>query len=230
MDMVLIGGLWLTADVWESVVEELSKRGHRGIAVSLPGQGDDDAAATLEDQLEAVTSAVTSVDRPLVVGHSAAASLAWMAADRVADQVAGVVFVGGFPEADGATYADFFEPEDGWMRFPGWEKFEGPDSADLSAQQKRVTEQRMVGVPQGVSRATVSLDHEERFGLSVTVICPEFSPQDARDAIEGGDAPELAAAQRVKLTDLDSGHWPMVSCPDRFAEVLSEVASTLQDA
>ena len=97
MDMVLIGGLWLTADVWESVVEELGKRGHRGIAVSLPGQGDDDAAATLEDQLEAVTSAVTSVDRPLVVGHSAAASLAWMAADRVSDQVAGVVFVGDSP-------------------------------------------------------------------------------------------------------------------------------------
>lgn len=95
MDMVMIGGLWLTADVWESVVEELGKRGHRGIAVSLPGQGDDHATATLEDQLETVTLAVTNVDRPLVVGHSAAASLAWMAADRVADQVAGVVFVGG---------------------------------------------------------------------------------------------------------------------------------------
>ncbi|GAB3622968.1 alpha/beta hydrolase [Mariniluteicoccus endophyticus] len=228
MDMVLIGGLWLTADVWDPVVEELTQRGHRGIAVALPGQGDDNATATLADQLRAVTFAAKGAERPLLVGHSAAASLAWMAADRLADEVAGVVFVGGFPEADGAAYADFFEPVDGWMRFPGWEKFEGPDSADLSAEQKRLIEEQMVGVPQGVSRGTVSLGSEDRFGVPVTVICPEFSPQDAKDAMEGGDAPELAAAQHVELADMNSGHWPMVSCPDQLADVLSAVAGRVQ--
>ena len=224
MDVVLIGGLWLTEDVWEPVVEALAKRGDRGIAVALPGQGDGNLAATLDDQLQAVGAAVMSAERPLIVGHSAAASLAWMAADRFAGDMAGVVFVGGFPESDGAVYADFFEPENGWMKFPGWEQFEGPDSADLSEEQKRVTEQRMVGVPVGVSRARVSLRSEDRHGVPVWVVCPEFSPQDAQDAIDGGDAPELAAAERVQLIDLDSGHWPMVTCADKFADVLHEVA------
>lgn len=45
MDVVLIGGLWLTEDVWVPVVEVLAKRGHRGIAVALPGQGDGNLAA-----------------------------------------------------------------------------------------------------------------------------------------------------------------------------------------
>jgi hypothetical protein len=45
--------------------------------------------------------------------------------------VAKVVLIGGFPSAHGERYADFFEPTDGMVPFPGWEHFEGPDSADL---------------------------------------------------------------------------------------------------
>ena len=70
----------------------------------------------------------------------------------------------------------------------------------------------------------MSLRSEDRHGVPVWVVCPEFSPQDAQDAIDGGDAPELAAAERVQLIDLDSGHWPMVTCADKFADVLHEVA------
>ncbi len=67
----------------------------------------------------------------MVVGHSAASTLAWLAADRRPEKVAKVVLIGGFPSADGARYADFFEPQDGVVAFPGWGPFEGPDAADL---------------------------------------------------------------------------------------------------
>ncbi|MDO4792075.1 MAG: alpha/beta hydrolase [Buchananella hordeovulneris] len=227
MDIVLIGGLWLTVDVWEPVVAELAALGHRGIAVSLPGQDDGNKQATLADQLDAVTQAVAAADRPLLVGHSAAATLAWMAADSGPERVAGVVFIGGFPETDGAAYADFFVPEDGWMKFPGWEPFEGPDSADLSADDKAAMQARMVGVPAGVSKATVTLSSAARFELPVTVLCPEFSPEVAQAVIDGGDAPELAAAKNLELMDLDSGHWPMVSCPQLLAEALHKVTEKL---
>ena len=39
--------------------------------------------------------------------------------------------IGGFPASDGSAYADFFPIVDGAMPFPGWEPFDGPDSADL---------------------------------------------------------------------------------------------------
>ena len=39
--------------------------------------------------------------------------------------------IGGFPQADGDSYASFFPIENGVMPFPGWEPFEGADSADI---------------------------------------------------------------------------------------------------
>lgn len=76
MDVVLIGGLWLDASVWTPVVEELGTREWRALPVALPGQGDGNTSATLDDQLRAVLEQVDAADNPLVVGHSAAASLA----------------------------------------------------------------------------------------------------------------------------------------------------------
>ena len=64
------------------------------------------------------------------------ATLAWVAADRRPDAVARVALIGGFPDPDGETYFDFFEPVDGVVPFPGWEPFEGPDSDDMSPELK----------------------------------------------------------------------------------------------
>ena len=134
MDIVLIAGLWLDASAWDDVLPELEARGHRGIALTLPGQGDGATAATYDDQVAAVLAAVDAADgAPLVVGHSAACTLAWAAADQRPDAITGVALIGGFPSNDGEKYADYFEPVDGAMPFPGWEKFEGPDSDDMSA-------------------------------------------------------------------------------------------------
>lgn len=57
-------------------------------------------------------------EKPMVVGHSAACTLAWLAADARPEKVAKVVLIGGFPAADGEPYDDFFEPKDGVMPLP----------------------------------------------------------------------------------------------------------------
>ena len=215
MDVILIGGLWLTADVWREVAEGVRARGHRAVPLALPGQGDGNGAATLDDQVATVLAAVDGTDgKPLVIGHSAAATLAWIAADRRPDRVAAVGLIGGFPSSDGTAYADFFEPVDGQMGFPGWDAFEGPDSADLDEAARAAMQADMVPVPAGVSKGTVQYADERRSAVPVTLICPEFGPDDAREWIASGDLPELAAATALELVDIDSGHWPMVSAPE----------------
>lgn len=227
MDIVLIAGLWLDASTWDAVAGHLRASGHRPVPVDLPGQGDGDTGATLDDQLAAVLAAVDAADgRPLVVGHSAACTLAWLAADSRPDAVAAVVLVGGFPAADGERYADLFEPQDGVMPFPGWAPFEGPDSADLDDGAKEAFEASSIPVPEGVSRGVVRLTDDRRFDVPVVVVCPEFSPDQAKEWIDAGDAPELARARRVSFVDLDSGHWPMISAPEVLARVLAEVADS----
>ncbi len=226
MDIVLIAGLWLRQSVWAEVVDELGRRGHRAVPVALPGVDDGTTTATLDDQESAVVTAVDAAERPLVVGHSAACTLAWLAADRRPDAVRGVVQIGGFPAADGETYSDFLPVVDGFMAFPGWEPFEGPDAADLDAVQREHLASQAVAVPEGVARGTVHLGDERRYDVPVVLVCPEYTPEQAKAWIDNGDVPELSQARRLTFVDIDSGHWPMVTRPAELAGILHEAASS----
>lgn len=236
MDILLIGGLWLDETVWKDVAAELQALGHRPVPVALPGQtraGDEsseagkgaDPSVTLADQLGAVLAAVdAAAGQCLVVGHSAACTLAWMAADARPGRVAKVALIGGFPSADGEAYADFFEINDGLMAFPGWEPFEGPDSADLGDEARRAFAASAIPVPEGVAKGIVRLSGERRYEVPVVIVCPEFSPEQARECVTAGDVPELAKAKSVEYVDIDSGHWPMHTKPAELARLLAAAA------
>src|SRR5690349_20834732 len=224
MDILLIGGLWLDGSAWSDVAAELSALGHRPVPLTLPGQGDGAPDATLDDQVATVVDAVDAVaGRTLVVGHSAAATLAWLAADARPDKVAKVVFIGGFPAGDGAPYAAMFDIVDGVMPFPGWGPFEGPDSADLDGSARDRLAKAAVPVPGKVATGVVHLRDERRYGVPVVLVCPEFSPDDARAWLAAGELPELAKASDVAYVDIDSGHWPMFTRPTELARILADI-------
>ncbi|MFE0732010.1 alpha/beta fold hydrolase [Streptomyces antibioticus] len=226
MDILLIGGLWLDGTAWDAVTPALEALGHRPRAVVLPGQGDGRSSATLDEQVAAVLAAVdASAERPLLVAHSAACTLGWLAADARPERVAELALIGGFPHEDGRPYADFFEMRDGAMPFPGWGPFAGADSADLGDELRRRFEAGAVPVPEQVARGVVRLSDERRYKVPVVVVCPEFTPEQARAWIAAGDVPELARAERVEFVDIASGHWPMFSKPTELARLLGEVAA-----
>ena len=217
MTYVLAGGLWLNGSVWDPVVERLDA----AVPLTLPGQGDGNTSATLDDQVAAVVGAVdAAADRVVVVGHSAACSLAWLAADARPEKVAKVVLIGGLLPDNGQKYADLFPIADGLMPFPGWEAFEGPDSDDLDAGQREALAAEMIPVPEGVARGIVRLTDERRYDVPVAAICPEFTPAQAREWIDAGDTPETARVKHLDLIDIDSGHWPMVTRPAELAAML----------
>jgi pimeloyl-ACP methyl ester carboxylesterase len=221
MDIVLIAGLWLDGSAWDRVVPELEALGHRPVPLTLPGQGDGNASATYEDQVAAVVAAVDAAEgRTLVVGHSAACTLAWVAADARPDKVAAVALIGGFAGQDGETYADFFEPSGDAVPFPGWEPFAGPDYDDMSEALKARVAAGAVPVPVAVTRGTVRLADARRYDVALTLICPEFTPAQAQEWVESGDVPELAKASNLELVDIDSGHWPMFTRPAELARLL----------
>lgn len=200
MVILLIPGMWLDGCAWAEVVPVLRGHGHRAVPITLPGQGDGARQATPADQVAAV-----------------------VAADARPETVAGVACTGGFPSADGETYADFLPVQNEVMAFPGWEPFEGPDAADLDTATRQAMQAQMVAVPVGVTRGTVQLRDPRRLDVPVTVFCPGFSPDQAQAAVAEGDVPEPAAARHVSCADLDSGHWPMVSRPGELARVLADV-------
>lgn len=225
MRILLVAGLWLDGTAWDEVVPALEELGHRPVPLTLPGQGDGSASATLEDQVAAVVAAVDSEPGTvMVVGHSAASTLAWLAVDARPDKVSGVALIGGFPSAHGEAYADFFETQDGVMPFPGWGPFEGPDSADLDEEAKRRFAAAAIPAPEAVTKGVVRLTDERRFGVPVVLVCPEFTPAQAKEWIDGGDVPEMAKAEHVDYVDIDAGHWPMYSKPADLARLLAASA------
>ncbi len=225
MDIILTAGLWLKQSIWDDVAAALRQDGHTAIPVALPGADDGSAIATLEDQVGAVVAAVDASDRPMVVGHSAACTLAWIAGDQRPDAIHSVVLIGGFPAQNGETYADIFEPIEGVMGFPGWEPFEGPDSADLDDAARRDFAEATVAVPVGVSKGVVRLSDARRYELPVLLVCPEYNPEQAKAWIDGGDVPELEKATNVSFVNIDTGHWPMVTQPAQLARILTDAAT-----
>jgi pimeloyl-ACP methyl ester carboxylesterase len=223
MDILLIAGLWLDGSVWGDVAARLEARGHHAVPITLPGQGDGNAAATLADQAATVIAAVdAAAGKPMVVGHSAACSLAWLAADARPAKVSKVALIGGFPAPDGAPYFD--ATQNGALAFPGWGEFEGPDSADLDDAAKQAIASAAIPVPEGVIRGVIRLADERRFDVPVVLVCPEFTPAQAREWIDHGAAPELAKSTNVSFLDIDSGHWPMISAPADLVRLLSQAA------
>ncbi|MET0496451.1 MAG: alpha/beta hydrolase [Actinoplanes sp.] len=222
--IVLLGGLWLDASAWDGVVAELQQRGRRAVAVTLPGQGDGNTSATLDDQVRAVLAAVDAAPgRSVVVGHSGACTLAWLAADARPAQVSAAVLIGGFPQPDGVLYANFFPIENGVMPFPGWEPFEGADAADLDDQTRQRFSDNAIPVPEAVAKGTVRLTDERRYEVPVVMVCPEYTPAQARAWLDAGDLPELAKVKHLDLVDIDSGHWPMLTRPSELARILAAV-------
>ncbi|HWG25816.1 alpha/beta hydrolase [Actinospica sp.] len=220
MDILLIGGLWLDGSAWNDVVPELAALGHRAVVIT-------NTAATLDEQLAEVVAAVDAADdAALVVGHSAACTLAWLAADARPTQVAKLALIGGFPSSDGKLFADFFEIKDGVMPFPGWEPFEEDNSAaDLDAPARRAFEATAAPVPEAVAHGVVRLSDERRYEVPVAVVCPEFSVAQAQDWIAEGLVPQLSKAKHVEFVDIDSGHWPMLTKPAELARILAALAN-----
>ena len=134
MDIILIPGLWLDGSSWERVVPALEKAGHRPHPLTLPGmtRGADHSDISTAEIVDAVVAAIDSADgQVLLVGHSAGCAIATAAVDARPDRVARVLYVGGFPGADGKPVAGGFPVEDGGIPFPAWSDLGEEDLRDL---------------------------------------------------------------------------------------------------
>jgi pimeloyl-ACP methyl ester carboxylesterase len=70
----------------------------------------------------------------------------------------------------------------------------------------------------------IRLADERRYDVPVVLVCPEFTPAQAKEWIDHGEAPELAKSKNVSFVDIDSGHWPMFSAPAELACILARAA------
>lgn len=108
---MLAHGHWLGAWAWDDVAANLRERGHRVVAITLPGLDPDDpdrATRTVADQAAALRAAVAEAAADgaavVLVAHSGAGYPTSVLLDRDPDAVARVVYVDSGPSADGSAF------------------------------------------------------------------------------------------------------------------------------
>jgi pimeloyl-ACP methyl ester carboxylesterase len=215
MDVILVPGLWLTAESWAEVALTIATAGHRAHPLTLPGMDSpaaDRSAITLDDHVAAVVHTIDAATGDVVlVAHSAGSGVAHAAVDARPDRVARAIYIGGFPTADGSTLVDGFTAVGGEVPPPDWSEFEDEDLADLDEPLRTRFLEQAIPTPEHVVTDKQRLTDERRFDVPVTAICTEYSSYALRGWIAEGLAP---VKEFASIRDLTFVHPTARACPD----------------
>ncbi|MEU6841159.1 alpha/beta hydrolase [Streptomyces sp. NPDC046716] len=246
-EFVLVPGLFTGSHVWRETAARLEGEGVRAHPVDLPGLRSGDGA-DLEADIARVVATIDAIDAAadggvpeiVLVGHDYGVHPAVGAADRRPGRVARIVYVDTAPVGDGvpalatvpdqelrerlaaAGDADGVLPppaRDAWRR---WGSTAGVSDAALDRLTALAAPQ-----PLGTLLRPLRLSGAE-LPPTTGVLCAESGATLAtlRMLLSFGD-PMLKALARPEVTffELPTGHWPMLSCAGRLAEVLLAAAA-----
>lgn len=219
MDVVLVPGLWMGASAWHDVSRLLKDAGHVPHALTLRGLDSRTADRSGQMLADHVAEIVGSIDRSagkvVLVGHAESCGLVHAALNRRVERVAGAVYVGGLPTADGAHVLSGFtlDARGTTTNTAGYRAVD----ASLAEWYDRVRENSGHVIDQ-----VQKLSDERRLDVPVTVVATEFTSDDVRRWVAANIDParELALMRNVTLIDLPSGRWPQIERPNDVARII----------
>lgn len=233
MRFVLVHGGFHGAWCWERLLPELEARGHRAVAVELPGHGTRvDEEASLAGYRDAVVELIEPGD--VLVPHSMGGFVATLAADAAIDRVRHIVYLAaGLPlEGEPMTSAGAGDPsthavvvgrtEDGRAM-----KFRSDEDATAFFYHD---------CPPGLAKwACSKLTPQPLAPMTETISVPRFwDAQPPRSLIlcrqdrAGGDAAKVARTITrfgVEPFWMDTSHSPFLSQPVACAELIVEAVA-----
>jgi pimeloyl-ACP methyl ester carboxylesterase len=247
---VLVPGAWIGGWAWRAVAAQLRDAGHEAFPVTLTGVGDRAHLARpdvdLDTHVTDVASLITNEDLTgiVLVGHSYAGIVVQGVADRLPDRITTLVYLDTGPLPDGWSTLDFSPPDerarieravqndgDGWQYpFPGVDHLGAPSAiADFDDATREVLTRKAVAQPFGTYRQPIrpTRKYANEYGR-VVIVAGGFGMPVARlqAMIASGEGPFAAmTGDDWRLLQLDTGHWPMLTAPDKLAKVLQDVAA-----
>ncbi|MFD5430142.1 alpha/beta fold hydrolase [Streptomyces sp. NPDC127084] len=228
-NFVLVAGAWLGSWAWGEVVPLLRAADHGVHPLTLSGIAERQAVPTgRQTHVEDIVDLVERLDlRDVVlVGHSYSGIPAGQAAARIGGRLARVVFVDSDVPADGESFIST------WWEGPAkleaaiagnggwWAPLTAADCAGQGLSDEQVA--RIVGgaTPHpGASLADPAVLARPLDELPATYVKCLLDGAEPSD-----DVARLLTGEQWRLAEMDTGHWPMFSQPDRLARILLDAA------
>lgn len=223
-NIVLVHGAFADGSSWSKVIPRLQAGGYNVIAVQNP-------LVSLEEDVAATKRAIALMDGPvLLVGHSYGGIVISEAGND--PNVAGLVYVCALIPNDGQSVMDVVQA---FPPAPGSAEFRQDEAGFLSLSPKGINEHFAQDLPAEERSIMVSTQTPWAARATVTKISMAAWKNRPSWCIIGTEdqmvTPELARAEAKmingKTTELRSSHVPMVSMPEKVAEVIIGAAREL---
>ena len=238
-DFVLVHGAWHGGWCWQRVVDALHAQGHRAHAVTLTGLGERvhlmSSAITLETHIADVANAIEGqeLQEAVLVVHSYAGMIGTAIADRMTQRLKHLVYVDAVVSRPGESWSSTHASATREARIAAAKNspdysFPAPDPAvfGLAAEDHAWVQRRQTPHPGHTYQAPLQFDPVRVASVPRTFIdCvkPRLGTIDSirprvRDAGFWDGA--WSGGGGIRVTELATGHDPMVSAPGELTRLL----------
>ncbi len=239
-NILLIHGAWGGAWEFEDIVKILNERGHQARAIDLPGHGHavaPIAEVTMDAYVARVAEEVSAIDGKVVlVGHSLAGSIVSQVAELAPEKIERLVYVCAILPRNGETPLGLMQSDEAGELLSRIVFSDDGSCATLREDDVRAIllhDVREAGrvdefaplfavkqavepftVPARLTRAAFGSVPKSYLRCSLDKV---LSPALQDRMVSGTDVD--------RILTLESGHFPLMSIPERLVEALAEAAS-----
>jgi pimeloyl-ACP methyl ester carboxylesterase len=232
-EFVLVHGAWHGAWCWRDVLRPLAAAGHRAHAVTLTGIGERvhlmTPAITLETFIADVVNAIEAEEmaRPVLVVHSFAGMIGTAIADRMPQRLSHLVYVDAVVPLPGESWSSTHTPATREARIAASEashdySFPPPDPAvyGLKGAEYDWVKRRQLPHPGHSYTAPLDFDPARVAGVPRTFVDCTNPPLATIDVSRRRVRDPAFWGAPWRVTELATGHDPMVSAPQDLTRIL----------
>lgn len=230
---ILLHGAWEESRAWDDVTPVLEDAGHCVQAIDLPGHGANVqplSNMTMNNYVETVVNAIENINNTVIlVAHSMTGSVVSLVAERIPHKIERLIYVAAFLLKDGGTVLEAMQSDDGEFLpnivFSDDQSYATLPEATLRSAGFHDVDEKVI---QRFLPLIVEKQSTEPFMAKVTVSDQNFGAVPItyiRTSIDRVTTPELQdrmiANWNVEVVhDLESGHFPAFSMPEKLAQLL----------
>ena len=236
---ILIHGAWEESRAWDDVSPILQQNGHTVTAVDLPGHGENKQAlsqVTMAAYIQTVVDVIKRLDHQVIlVGHSMTGAVISQVAEQIPEKIERLIYVAAFLLKDGGTVLEAMQSDAANEFLP--EIVFSDDQTYASVSEQTLRSIGFHDVKETVIQRVLPLMAEkqatEPFMAKVVVSDENFGSvpktyiRTSIDKVTSLTLQDTMIANwKVEtVLDLESGHFPAFSVPEKLADLMLQSSS-----